>query len=357
MDLRRQMVLALRDGDITISEAARRYGVTRKTVYKWLKRAQNTPLESLAELSRQPIQKPTKTPPKTEEILLHLKEEFPHWGAKKLVQVMQKEGLQLPVRTGDRILKRHGKVTPRGTQKELQRFEREAPNMLYQMDFKGLPRRVEHALLSVIDDASRMCLVFAPLPDKRGESVFEKLWEMFGEFGLPECFLMDNGDCWGSHSRRCPTAFEAKLWRLGIRTTHGRPYHPQTQGKVERFHRTAKLELGPLLLQACPQDLARDCEAFRDRYNWTRPHEALGNQVPGSRFRPSSRTRPERLPEARLLDGMMTRRVDVGGIFNYKGKEYRIGTGLASQTIQLNEEDLGILIYYSGFPTLYLHQL
>jgi transposase InsO family protein len=357
MELRKQMVLCLRNGDITVSEAAKRYGVTRKTVRKWRERAEVCPLETLTEASRAPVNKPGKTSQGVESRLLELKEQFPHWGAKKLVRLLADEGIQLPVRTGDRILSRHGKVQARGVLSEPQRFEREASNMLYQMDFKGLPRSTPYSLLSVIDDASRMCLVFDPLPDRTGTSVFERLWEMFGEFGLPECFLMDNGDCWGTSLRRCPTAFEAKLWRLGIRTTHGRPNHPQTQGKVERFHRTAKLEMGASLVQSDWSAVRRDCKAFKDRYNWVRPHEAIDHKVPGRVFVPSCKKRPDYLPEAILLPGLATRKVDAAGRFSFKGNDYKIGRGLCGQPIQLREEDMGTMIYYAGMQMLHLHQL
>lgn len=355
MDMRKQMILSLRGGEMNVSQASRHYGVTRKTVRKWISRANEQGIEELSELSRAPHAIPFKTAMEKESALLHLKDLYPYWGAKILSEILRRDyGVEIPIRTSDRILARNGRVMPRQPKQELQRFEREAPNLLYQMDFKGLPKSLGFSVLSIIDDASRMCVHFSPLKDKTGASVFEALWSIFGEIGMPEMFLMDNGDCWGTSLRRSPTAFEARLWRLGIRTTHSRPAHPQTQGKVERFHRTAKLEMGKDLVNYNQAIVREACQVFRERYNWMRPHDALGGKVPGSVFTFSERKRPDKEPEALLLPNMAIRRVQPTGHISYKGKYYRIGKGLAGQYIQIAEEDLGLRTYYSGFPMIYL---
>jgi transposase InsO family protein len=357
MDLRKQMVLKIQEGELTVTAAAKSYGVTRKTVQKWLHRCQEVGLDQLAERSRRPLRSPRRLPKETVDKLLELKDEYSKWGAKKLVEIAQGQGTSLSVRSGNRIFARHGLVTSRPPAKEPIRFEREAPNLLYQMDFKGLPNSLPFAILTVVDDASRMCPLFKPIRDKTGEAVFEALWEMFEEVGLPESFLMDNGDCWGGSTRGTPTAFEAKLWRLGIQTRHGRPRHPQTQGKVERFHQTAKFEMGDDLLQADIQLNSKACEAFRQRYNWIRPHESLNQKPPGSLFQFSARKRPDKLPEPLLLEGVPTRRVDAAGRFSFKGNTYRMSKGLIAQTIQIKEDEFGLRTYYAGFPMIYLKDL
>lgn len=355
MDMRKQMILSLWGGEMSVSEASRQYGVTRKTVRKWLSRAKEEGIEKLSETSRAPHRIPHKTDEQREAALLTLKDLYPQWGAKKLCEILTRDyDVHLPVRTADRILSRNNRVVPRGTKMPLQSFEYEFPNLVHQIDFKGMPKNLGFSVLSVIDDASRMCVFFAPLKDRTGETVFNALWNVFGEIGMPESFLMDNGDCWGTFLRRCPTAFEARLWRLGIRTMHSRPAHPQTQGKVERFHRTAKLEMGPLLIQEDVAAVHRACQDFKERYNWVRPHESLQGKVPGSVFTFSNRKRPDKEPEALLLDGMAIRKVAIDGAITYKGKEYKLGTGLAGERIQIAEEDLGLRTYYAGIPMIYL---
>ncbi|MEW6230372.1 MAG: IS481 family transposase, partial [Bacillota bacterium] len=352
---RKQMILSLWGGEMSVSQASRQYGVTRKTVRKWLSRAEEEGIERLSEVSRAPHRIPNRTDEERQTALLMLKDLYPEWGAKKLCEILRRDyGVDLPVRTADRILSRNGRVVPRQAKTPLRNFEYEAPNLVNQMDFKGMPKSLGFSVLTVIDDASRMCVFFAPVKDRTGETVFGALWNVFGEIGMPESYLMDNGDCWGTSLRRCPTAFEARLWRLGIRTMHSRPAHPQTQGKVERFHRTAKLEMGASLISYDKNAVHSACQEFKERYNWVRPHEALGGRVPGSVFTFSKRKRPDKEPEAILLEGMAIRKVMPTGYFSFKGKDYRIGKGLAGEYIQIAEEELGYRTYYTGFPMIYL---
>lgn len=357
MEGRRKLVLDVEDG-MSLSEACRRAEVTRKTGRKWLLRAREVGIEALAESSRAPKHRPAKTSPEVEEALIALKQEFGVWGAKKLVHLLRdRAGVKLAVRTADRILKRRGLVNPKAPAQEIQRFEREACGALLQMDFKGLPKAAPYALLTVLDDHGRYCHHFSPIPDKTGVSVQRALWEIFGEHGLPNQMLMDNGDCWGSVRAKGPTGFEAWLMRLGIRPIHGRPHHPQTQGKVERFHLTASKEVEGGLVYASAALAREACRSFVDRYNWVRPHEALGFNVPGSLYTPWPRTRPAKPPCHQLAEGAISRSVCAAGYFSFKGTEYRISQGLVGERVELREDEIGIRVYYAGFPLMYLREL
>jgi transposase InsO family protein len=344
---------------VSLSEACRRAGVTRKTGRKWVARAREDGIERLAPRSRAPKRSPARTPPEVEGALLGLKDRYPEWGARKLVRLLEFErGIALPLRTAERVLSRHGRTAPPCAPPEAPtRFERESCGALLQMDFKGLPKGCPYALLTALDDHGRYCLHFGPVPDKTGASVRAALWELFGEHGLPKEMLMDNGDCWGSVLSKSPTAFEVWLMLLGVRPVHGRPGHPQTQGKVERFHRTAKIELGQALVQPTLEAARAAIEPFVDRYNWVRPHDALGGAVPGSRYAPFPRKRPERLPEHEIPEGALSRAVDGDGFLSYAGDLYRIGRGLAGQRVVLREDELGIRAFLQGFPLAYLHEL
>jgi len=332
--------------------------VTRKTGRKWVRRAAELGIAELRELSRAPKVVVNRTAETVEEALVRMKEKYPEWGAKKLViKLQEQEGIHLPLRTADRILCRWGLTSPRPAPAPAPiRFERDRCGALLQMDFKGLPPSAPYSLLTVLDDYERFCLMFAPVANKRSESVKAALWTLFGEYGLPDEMLMDNGDCWGSVSRG-PTEFEAWLMRLGIKPIHGRPYHPQTQGKVERFHLTAVVELGQRLVQPTIELARQVCQPFVNRYNWERPHEAIGMKVPGSLFCPWPRKRPDTPPVHTPNPGVITRKVDDKGIFRFNGDDYHLGKGLYREQVVLIEKEFGMRVHYAGFPLLYLSEL
>jgi len=359
MDSRRVLVLAVAQDGMSLSEACRQANVTRKTGLKWVKRARSCELGDLAELSRAPKNVVNRTPANVEEALLKLKDEYPEWAGRKLSPLLRtKSGIVLPSRTADRILKRHGLTKPGHPRlAEPIRFERDTCGALLQVDFKGLPDSVPYALLTVIDDHSRFCLSFAPVRDKLRCTVQEALWESFGQHGVPESMLMDNGDCFGSTSAKCPTRFEAWLMRLGIKPIHGRPSHPQTQGKVERFHETAKLELGARLFQDSAELAKPHCHWFVNRYNWVRPHDAHAGKTPGTQYQPFKNKRPQTMPEHVIEQGAISRKVGINGYITFKGKEYKVGRGLIKEIIVIKEAELGLRLSYAGFPLPYLHEL
>jgi transposase InsO family protein len=359
MDSRRRLVLSV-VGGLSLSEACRQAGVTRKTGRKWVRRAQTEGISQMSERSRAP-RVVARTPEHLEQALAAMKQRYPDWGAKKLVvKLKEHEGIELPLRTADRILARLGLTSPRprSPDPEPVRFQRERCGALLQMDFKGLPASTPYSLLTVVDDYERFCLMFGPVPDKRGESVKAALWTLFGEHGLPDEMLMDNGDCWGGQGRsKGPTAFEAWLMRLAIRPIHGRPYHPQTQGKVERFHKTAVVEMGQRLVQPTIELAKLACDEFVSRYNWERPHEAIDMKIPGSLYVPWQRRRPDAPPDHVPEDGQIVRRVDQKGIFRFKGEDYYLGQGLYKESIIIKEAEFGMRVYYAGFPLPYLAEL
>jgi transposase InsO family protein len=359
IESRRQFVLSVWEDRLSVSEACRRAGVSRKTGRKWLKRADDCGLYELAELSRAPKRVANRTCQEVEQKLLEAKDRYPEWAGRKLSPILLNESdIRLPSRTADRILKRNGKTRPAPERRcEPVRFERENCGALLQMDFKGLPRSARYALLTVLDDHSRYCLNFAPIPDKTAKSVQPALWELFGQYGLPHEMLMDNGDCWGSVLAKCPTRFETWLMRLGVKPIHGRPMHPETQGKVERFHLTAQNELAHLLIQDDPHNVASDCRRFVHRYNWVRPHDALGGKAPGSFFTHFPNRRPDSVPEHHIPEGATSRKVDINGFFLYRGKPYKVGKGLVREWIVLREDELGMRVFYAGFPLPYIHEL
>jgi transposase InsO family protein len=237
------------------------------------------------------------------------------------------------------ILAREGLLRPgRRLQRDWQRFEAEAPNELLQMDFKGhVPAgRQRCHPLTIIDDHSRFSLCIAACTDERRETVQTQLTKVFERYGLPERILTDNGSPWGSAGQGDHTRLTAWLIRLGIGVSHGRPHHPQTQGKNERFHRTLVAEV--LSRKAVWRDideLQRAFDAWRDVYNFERPHDALGLDVPASRYRPSPRPFPSPLPPVEYECGAEVRKVRDNGQIKFGGRLWFVGKAFYGEPVAI----------------------
>jgi transposase InsO family protein len=211
---------------------------------------------------------------------------------------------------------------------EFTRFERADCNELWQSDFKRIGRRrVSRETVTLLDDASRFCLAVAPVIDQTLTSWWEVFWEACGAYGPPEAVLTDNGPAFRNNATWRWSSMDLRLALLGIRSLHGRPYHPQTQGKVERLHGTLERE------HPNSEPTQQTLESFRTRYNWERPHEALDMKTPGTRYVPSPRKRPDKLPEPFFPKGTVTRVPDMNGVFSYKGKRYKAGKAFAQGPI------------------------
>lgn len=349
-ELRSALVHAVRHAGLGVAEAARRYGVGRQTAHTWLARYDADPDAPLVDRSRRPQRSPRRTPPEVERLVLEARDRW-GWGPRKLRAVLAREGRPAPpTRTIAAILARHGRTRPAPAEPPPppQRFERPNPNELWQLDFKG-PLEVARRKvtpLSVLDDHSRYLLCLRPCTDMTFATVQATLWDLFGDVGLPERLLCDNAFSTAGNSGVGLTSFEGWLIRLGIRPAHGRPYHPQTQGKVERFHGTLEAELWPHVRRDALEHFAADLEAFRPVYNALRPHEALGDEPPVVRWRPSPRRRPDRVPEATYPAGAIVRRVGQVGEIRYRVARIMVGRGLAGEPVRVEERDGSVEVYY-----------
>jgi transposase InsO family protein len=339
MNQRQDFVAMAGQEGISLAELCRRFGISRKTGYKWLGRAASGET-TFPNRSRRPHTSPGITPPAVEAAVLALREAHPAWGGRKLHQALLQQGLVQPPApsTITAILRRHGQLTPpQRPAREYQRFEHPTPNDLWQIDFMGqpaLPTGKVHPL-TVQDDHSRFALVVAACADEREEVVKAHLTAAFRRYGVPRRILTDNGPPWGTAGAGGLSALVAWWVRLGIAVSHGRPYHPQTQGKIERLHRTLWAEV--VGIRELP-DLAtaqRRFDAFRTVYNHQRPHEALGHAVPASRYQPSPRAFPETLPPLVYGPGDAVRRVYHPGRISFRGQEFFIGHGLIGHPVAI----------------------
>lgn len=340
MSLKREFVMLAQKPERNLSQLARRFGISRKTAYKWCGRVQAGGWPALADGSRRPHASPERTPAAMEAQIVGLRRQHPAWGARKLRRRLEHLGVAaVPApSTITAILQRHQLINLQASAQATpwERFERSAPNELWQMDFKGhvpCPAGRCHPL-TVLDDHSRYALLLAACADERGSTVQPWLSHAFRRYGLPWQMLMDNGAPWGNEGGTF-TRLTVWLMRLGITVCHGRPYHPQTQGKDERFHRTLKAELIGTALPWPLAECQRRFDEYRQVYNQLRPHEALGLEVPASRFQSSPRSFPETLPVWEYGPEDQVRKIQQQGWFTFKGRDYRLSKALVGQAIAL----------------------
>ena len=328
------------------SELCRRYKVSRSNGYKWLQRYLAEGRTGLADRSRRPRRSPSRTPAAVEAEVLRIREESNNaWGGRKIERVLRNAGAAAVPKpsTITEILRRHGKLDERSHEHPgpYQRFERAESNELWQMDFKGhfaLSRGRCHPL-TVLDDHSRYSPTISACANEQGLTVQTQLVAAFRRYGLPALMLVDNGSPWGHGGNQPHTVFTVWLLRLGVGVIHGRPFHPQTQGKDERFHRSLKAEV---LNGNSFHDLA-DCQRAFDRwrhvYNHERPHQALGLATPADRYRASERTFPEALPPIEYGPGDIVRKVDYAGDIKLRGRQLHLGKAFRGQPVALRPTD------------------
>lgn len=282
MDQREEFVRLLLSAGANKSELCRRFGISRSKSYKWLGRYAAQGRAGLADRSRRPRRSPAQTTRAVEAEVLRVRAESNNaWGGRKIARVLKNEGAShVPAAsTITQILRRHGKLEQSAPEHpgRPQRFERAQPNELWQMDFKGdfAMARGRCYPLTVVDDHSRYALGIQACATQQDLSTRECLIAVFHRYGLPNAILMDNGSPWGDSGGGRFTAFSVWLLRLGVWVTHGRPYHPQTQGKDERFHRTLNAEVlrGRHFIDLA--ECQRAFDTWRHRYNPASQHPSV----------------------------------------------------------------------------------
>jgi transposase InsO family protein len=331
--------LALQEG-ANRRELCRRFGVSPDVGYKWLRRFKAGD-EALADRSRRPHSSPNRSTTSTEARVLAVRDDHPAWGARKIVRCLERDGGAPPARsTVHEILRRHDRIRPPlGGLGATQRFEKEAPNLLWQMDFKGwvpLAGQGRCHPLTIVDDHSRYAVCLAACGNQQSGTVQSHLEATFRHHGLPEALFVDNGSPWSDSGGHPWTRLAVWLLKLGIDVIHSRPYHPQSRGKNERFHRTLNAEV--LALRRF-RDLAETQHAF-DRwrlvYNFQRPHEALDQEVPASRYQVSARVMPDRLPQIEYDSDDIVRTVGVTKDYvSFKGQLWNVPRAFRGERVAI----------------------
>jgi transposase InsO family protein len=339
MDARLEFVMLASAEGANVRNLCRRFGVSPTTGYKWLERWRLEGMAGLQELSRRPQTSPSRSAAATEKAVLSLRAEHPAWGGRKIARRLKdlgQEAIPAPS-TVTAILKRHGVDLGAygGGQSAFTRFERSRPNELWQMDFKGHVALHAGRLhpLTVLDDHSRFNVVLAACANQRTDTVRQQLTIAFRRYGLPEGLITDNGSPWGEGPGGLFTPLGVWLIEQGIKISHSRPYHPQTMGKDERFHRSLKAEVlsGPPFADLAAAERAFD--RWRNVYNSQRPHEALKLDVPASRYQPSRREYVETIAPFEYAPGDLVRRVQQGGHVSLLGLAVKVPKAFCGKAV------------------------
>jgi transposase InsO family protein len=351
MDVRDQRVRFVIEASrevANLAELCREFGVSRPTGYRWLRRYQAHGVDGLCEYSRRPRVVSGRTPREVEEQIVELRRRRPDWGARKLQVLLQRRGLEMPVVTIHRVLLRRGLVRAQDQHRPaLQRFEREAPNQLWQMDFKS-PKGWNQAIgpLSVLDDCSRFALLLQGTWTTRGEAVQEQLEGVFQRYGVPAEMLMDHGiPWWNGQGPRGWTRLTVWLMKQGVGLRFSGVRHPQTQGKVERFHGTLEQARRRRGLPVAELHQAW-LDEFREEYNQVRPHEALGMKTPASVWSPSSRSYNPNPPEWEYGSGSEVQRLGPHGQLKLGGRWWQVCEALAGEAVRLERVFGRVLVHY-----------
>lgn len=347
MEQRKNFVLAASEEDANISLLCKQYGISRKTGYKWINREKaGLPL---SDQSRRPNYQPSKTAEAVEQKIIQMRIQHPSWGGKTIRAALEAAGVDgLPSdKTCCNIIKRNGLVDLAESAKHsaFQRFEKKHCNEMWQTDFKGdflLGDGVRCYPLTILDDHSRFSIRIEPKSSASG--VKDSFVQAFHEYGLPNCILSDNG-CQFAGPHKGISLFERFLMDLDIQPIHGRPLHPQTQGKIERFHRTLKQEA----LRVIPGSMAEakiQLENWRWLYNEVRPHHALGMKTPASIYSSSTRTYYEPKPYI-YEEGAKLIKVNNWGFLRFGPFQLFLSESMADTKVEIRygENDTFAVIY------------
>lgn len=338
--LRQSFIELAQTGALSMTDLCQQFGISRKTGYKYL--ARHLAAEGLADRSRRPHVSPDQTATDMETRVTELRQQH-GWGGKKIhAYLCQKNLVRVPAAsTISDILRRHGLLTKTKSidTNAYQRFEHPEPNDLWQMDYKGHFALQEGRCfpLTILDDHSRFSLKIQACRNQQTLTVKQHLTEVFQCYGLPCGINVDNGTPWGTQGREAITAIEAWLIKQGVYLSHSRPCHPQTNGKLERFHRSLKHEILSRTTLHTLDQAQQAFDAWRQVYNYERPHEALCHKPPATRYRGSPRRFQESPPVFEYEGHAAIRKVRGNGYISFRDQSIWVGEGLIGECVAVYE--------------------
>jgi transposase InsO family protein len=354
---RHHFVQDLKSGHWTMTELCARYSISRVTGYKWADRYQQSGVGGLGDQSRAPRSCPHQTPDELVQLILEENSRY-GWGPRKILKRLRTRfpGRPWPARsTIFDILERNGRVVPRHRRRRWKHpgaapVNTTAPNQIWTVDFKGqfLMRNGLYCYpLTILDHFSRYMLCCHGLHDVRGDGVRPQFLRLFRNHGLPDAIRSDNGTPFASTGIHGLS--QLNVWWLQLGITHQRitPGSPQENGAHERMHRTlkAKATRPPAANLNLQQ---RVFNRFRHTYNELRPHEALDDETPASRWTPSNRPYPERVAPPCYPGHVEVRRVSNCGAFRLHSGQIFLSQALNGEKIGLEQVQDGVwnILYY-----------
>lgn len=354
-EIRLELLLeAARSGE-TVSAVCRRFGISRETYYVYLRRFRAEGIEGLEPRSRQPRRQPQRMPTDVEEAACRLRKEHPTWGARRIRAELARRGIDPPaVSSLHRALVRNNLVAlqPPRPRPARQRFERSSPNDLWQIDATRLLLADESEVwvMDMVDDHARFCLAARVGDGPTGAAAWACFEWAVARYGLPAQMLSDNGTCFTGRLIGGEVAFERRLKALGVGLLHSRPYHPQTMGKLERFHRTMKEWLGERPRPESPGELQDLLDDFRRHYNEERPHQGIADRTPAERYVLVPETFAPVLPgppvPPAMPSGAIVRKVSSAGTLCYRGWKIQVGSAWNRTRLRVTEIDGVIHLFY-----------
>lgn len=346
----------------TMTELAAQYGISRKTAYKWLERYHAEGAPGLVDHSRRPREHPNATDPELVEALVAVRRRHPRWGPKKLLAVGRRNdpAASWPARaTVAALLKRHGLIVPRrrsphppnvtgGTVTPATR-----PNEVWTTDFKGEFRTGDGVYcypLTLRDGFSRFVLRCDGFLGRTTEATRRRFDRAFRDYGLPDRIRSDNGGPFASPGLAGLSQLSVWWIRLGIIPERIAPGHPEQNGSHEQFHSVLKAETARPPAPNCTAQQQR-FRRFCRVYNEQRPHEALSDQAPASRYESSRRPLPARVPPVDYPGHMEVRLVSSNGCISWKSEPLFVATPLAGEHVALEEVDDGVwTLHFATVP-------
>ena len=355
-DLRLEVLQEAERSGETVTAVCRRYGISRETYYVYLRRFRSEGIEGLEPRSREPIHQPQRMPEEIEAHICVLRKDHPKWGARRIRSELRRAGVAPPaVSSIHRALVRNNLVVPGRPRPRAAtvRFERSSPNELWQIDATRLVLADESEawVMDILDDHARFCLAARVGARPTGEAAWECFEWAVLRYGLPAELLSDNGTCFTGRLIGGPVMFERRLGGLGVKLLHARPYHPQTCGKLERFHRTMKEWLAERPRAESIGELQDLLDAFRVHYNEERPHQGIDDATPAQRYEPAPPEPAVTLPgdplEAVYPSGAILRKVSRCGNISFCNHTIQVGAEWNLYTMRVMIVD-GILHIFYG---------
>lgn len=349
VDQRVLLVGEFMKGEQQMAELCRNFGVSRKTAYKWVARYKADGPAGLVDRSRAPLTHATRVAPVVLEALLEARRAHPHWGARKVLAWLSRKQpkLSLPVAsTVSALYAKYGLVRSKTARRRTPPYtdpfaDADVPNRLWCADYKGDFRTKDGRRcypLTVTDACSRMLLRCTALRSTKTRWAMPVFESVFREFGLPEKIRTDNGTPFAS--RGAGGLSQLSIWwtKLGIRHERIQPGHPEQNGRHERMHRTLKQETTQPPAPSLRAQQAK-FDDFRNEYNAERPHEALADETPASRYSASWRPFPTRLSPLNYPSHFDVRKVAASGRIRWRGEMVTINHALEGELIGIEPGD------------------